>query len=249
MKKLIYVSLGMLMVSLLSYVVLTFTLGSMVRAGVNNFGPRLTGTRVELDAAHISPLTGSGTLAGLTVGNPPGWNSPNAFYLGQIHIDLQPLSVIGGNVVINELIIDRPEFVYETKFTSSNIKELLDGIEAPGGAAGKAASDQAGKAIKFTVKKIRITNGKATLGVGPTAVSLPLPPISIDDLGVKEGGIPPDKFANAIVRQVLANVAQASTQAFGKVGAAAAAGAADAAKDATKKAGEGLKKIFGGGKP
>ena len=47
------------------YIGLTFFLGSIVKAGVNRFGPQLTQTKVVLSGAHISPLTGSGNLSGL----------------------------------------------------------------------------------------------------------------------------------------------------------------------------------------
>ena len=114
MKKL-YVIGGILLVVLVGvYVVGAFFLGSIVRSGVNSFGPKLTQTRVELTEANISPFTGSGSLRGLSVDNPKGWTAGRAFYLGKVSIDLQPMSIFGDFVVIIELVIDQPEFCYET---------------------------------------------------------------------------------------------------------------------------------------
>ena len=49
-------------------------------------------------------------ISGLSVGNPEGWSDNNALYLGKIHVDVQPFSIFGDHIVINEIIIDQPEF-------------------------------------------------------------------------------------------------------------------------------------------
>lgn len=234
------------------YVGLMFFLGSIVKAGVNTFGPKLTQTRVELQAATISPVTGAGTLRGLVVGNPKGWSEGNAFSLGRVHVDVAPLSLLGDHIVIEEIEIDGPEFLYETKFVSSNIKDLLKNIEDFSGGGTEAKVQPAtkdGNPIKFVVRKFRLTNGVARLGVGPAAIPVPLPPIALDDLGVKEGGITPDQLAGAVMKNVLGSIVSGSAEALANMGSTRAANAVEQTKDAAKKAAEGVKKLFGGDKP
>lgn len=248
MKKFLKLSVLLILVLVVGlYIGLTYFMGSIVKAGVNSFGPKLTQTKVELAGATISPLTGSGTLSGFTVGNPQGWSDANAFSLGKVHVDVEPFSIFGDHIVINEIIIDEPEFLYETRFVSSNIKDLLKNIEQFTG-GGKDTPAKDGKPVRFVVKKFRLTNGKARLGVGPTAVPVPLPPIAIDDLGVKEGGITPDQLATAVMGAVLNDIVAATAKAALQVGSTTGAAAAEAAGDAAKKAGDGIKKLFGGGK-
>lgn len=239
-KKFLLLGGGAFALLLAVYLGLTLFLGSVVKAGVNTFGPKLTQTEVTLAAASLSPLSGSGTLTGLAVGNPKGWSDGRAFYLGRVHVSLAPFSIFGDHIVINEITIDQPEFTYETKIVASNIKDLLKNIEAFTGTP--TPETKAGKPIKFVVKKFRLTNGKAVLGVGAAALPLPLPPISLDDLGVAEGGITPDQLVGAVMKQVLGGIVTATSQALGKVGSTAGATAADTAA----KAGEGLKRLFGG---
>jgi hypothetical protein len=237
-----------LVVAVAVYVGLVFFLGSIVKAGVNGFGPKLTKTKVELGSATLSPLTGSGTLSNLVVGNPAGWSDNNAFALGKVHVKVAPFSLFGDHIVVDEIIIDGPEFLYETKLVSSNIKDLLKNIEEFSGGKGadKAPTDKSGKPIKFVVKKFRLTNGMARLGVGAAALPIPLPPISMDDLGVKEGGITPDQLAVAVMKNVLGGIVSGTAEAMGKLGSTAGATAAEKAKEA----GESIKKLFkGGGKP
>src|ERR1019366_7283215 len=109
--------------------VTSFFLGNIVTAGVNNFAPRLTQTKVVLGSAAISPFSGRGTLYGLIVTNPKGWSDANLCSLGKIHVDLAPFSIFGDHIVINEIVIDAPEFNYETKIIASNVHDLLKNIE------------------------------------------------------------------------------------------------------------------------
>ncbi|HLP25129.1 MAG TPA: hypothetical protein VK477_05600 [Acidobacteriota bacterium] len=242
MKKLLLIVLVLVLVV---YVGGMFFLGSIVKAGVNSFGPKFTQTKVELASATISPLTGSGTLSGLAVGNPKGWSDNDAFKLGKVHVDIAPMSLFGDHIVIEEITVDGPEFLYETKLVSSNIKDLLKNIEQFSGGDAKPA-DKQGKPIKFEIKKFRLTNGVARLGVGAAAVPVPLPPISIDNLGTAEGGITPDQAAGAIMRNVLGGIVSGTAEALSKTAGTLGANTLEQTKDAAKKAGEGIKKIFGG---
>jgi hypothetical protein len=245
MKKTLLIILA---VAVVAYVGLMFFLGSVVKAGVNSFGPKLTKTKVELGSAILSPLTGSGTLSDLVVGNPAGWSDNNAFALAKVHVKVKPFSILGDHIEVDEIIIDGPEFLYETKFVSSNIKDLLKNIDEFAGGDKKQATPEtkSGKPIKFVVHKFRLTNGKARLGVGAAALPIPLPPISMDELGVKEGGITPDQLAGTVMKNVLGGIVSGTAEALSKVGSTAGATAAEKAKEA----GESIKKLFkGGGKP
>ncbi len=247
MKKLLYIGGGLLVVALIAFVALQFFLGSVVTTAVNNFAPKLTQTTVVLSSAKISPLSGVGTLSGLVVGNPKGWSDANLCSLGQVHVDVAPFSILGDHVIVNEIVIEAPEFNYETKIVASNVADLLKNIEAAMG-AGKNATPQAttksGQPIKFEVKKFRLANGKVRLGVGTTAMTLPMPPIELNDLGTKEGGITPDQLVFAVMRSVTSSVVTATAQAAGQIGSTGGAAAIEQAK----KAGEAIKGLFGGKK-
>jgi len=246
MKKiLLFLGVGFVVLAVGAYVGVMYFLGNIVKAGVNNFGPKLTQTKVELAGATLSPLSGSGTLTGLTVGNPKGWSDGNAFYLGKVHVDVQPTSLFGDAIVINEITIDQPEFTYETKIISSNIKDLLKNIEAFTGGGGSTSENKDSKGVKFILKKFRMSNAKATLGVGPTALPVPLPPLSIDNLGVAEGGITADQMAGVLMKGVLGDIVTGTANALTQTGGAAGATGVEVSKDAAKKAGESIKKLFG----
>jgi len=230
---------------LVVYIGAEFFLGSIIKTGVNSLGPRLTQTKVVLAGADLSPLSGSGTLRGLTVGNPAGWSDGNAFYLGKIHVAMKPFSIFGDHIVIDEIIIDEPEFSYETRVVSSNIGDLLKNLgQITGSSGGPEATAKNGKPIRFEVRKFVLQGGKVTLGAGPAALILPMPPVTLDNLGTSEGGITPAQLAFAVMRSVTTSIVGATAQAAGKIGATSGA----AALDSVKKAGDSIKNLFGGKK-
>jgi hypothetical protein len=247
MKKVLVFGLGSLLVLLLVvYITMQFFLGSIVKAGVNRFGPGITQTRVELEGANLSPLSGAGTLTGLTVGNPQGWSSPNAFRLGKVHINLQPFSIFSDHIVINEVVIEQPEFTYETKIVSSNISDLLKNIEQSLGAQTAGAEPKAknGRPLKLEVKHFVLRNGKVTIGVGTQMITMPMPAVELRDVGTSQGGVTPAGLVVAVMRSVTPSVIAASTEALTKVGGTSGAAAAEAAKQAAQT----IKGLFGGKK-
>jgi hypothetical protein len=228
-----------LILVLVAYVGAQYFLGSMVKAGVNQAGPRLTQSTVQLEDASLSPLSGSGSLTGLTVGNPKGWSDARAIYLGKMQFDIEPTSVLGDTVVVNDLVIDQPEFTYETRLVASNIGDLMKNIEAAMGPKAEPEKEQT-KPRKFIVKHFRMQNAKVTLGIGAAAVPLSLPPLELSDLGVKEGGLTSTQLTVAVMKQVLPEIISAATKGAGNIGGAVG--------DAVKQASEGLQKMLGGKK-
>ena len=243
-KVLLYGTLALAILALALYVTGQYFLGSIVKAGVNKFGPAITQTKVELQGAHISPLSGDGTLTGLAVGNPQGWSAANAFRLGKVHLNVEPASLMKAYIVINELTIEQPDFLYETKFVASNIGDLLKNIEQSVGSGRNEAKTKSGQPIKLVVRKLVLKDGRVTLGVAGAAVAMPMPQIDMVDIGVAEGGVTPAQLAVAIMRNVLTSVVAASTQALTKVGGTSGA----AALEGAKQIGDAIQGIFGGQK-
>ncbi len=247
MKKLVCIGGGLLVLAIVGFFALEFFLGQIVTAGVNNFAPKLTQTKVVLAHSIISPLSGSGTLSGLVVGNPKGWSDGNLCSLGKVHVNIAPFSLLGDHIIVNEIAIDAPEFNYETKIIASNVADLLKNIEATMGGdkdAAPQATTPGGKPIKLVVKKFRLTNGKVRLGLAGTGITLPMPDIELTDLGTNEGGITPDQLVLAVMKSVTRSVVTATARAAGDIGKTGGAAAAEGAKKAV----EGLKGFFSGDK-
>ena len=78
-------------------------------------------------------------------------------------------------------------------------------------------------------------------------MTVPLPPLTLTDLGTSNGGITANQLAGAVMGRVLDHVLLTATHALTDVGKTAGAAATNAAADAARKAGASIKKLFGNG--
>lgn len=215
MKIVLYIVGSLVALAVLAFLIVAFMLGSIVKKGVNHAGPRLTQTSVVLEDAKISPFSGKGTLKGLTVGNPVGWTTPRAFYLGEISIDIEPGSLTKETIVINSIVIDQPEITFETRITTSNLQDLLKNIQKSSGASEQPAGEpkpadpaEPGKPVKLEVKSFRLVNAKVIVAGAGTSVPVEIPSLLMENLGTREGGLTPEQLASAVLKEITAQVAQ-----------------------------------------
>jgi uncharacterized protein involved in outer membrane biogenesis len=250
MKKLLIIGGTLVGLCLVALVVASFFLGSIVKAGVNDYGPKITRTKVSLAGASISPLSGNGSLRGLQVGNPTGWSDADLASLGSIHVSVVPKSLFADHVVINDIDIDAPAFDYETKLSSSNVGDLLANIEQNSGSSAATAKSKSGAPLKFEVRHFRVRNGQVRLGAGAAAVSVPLPPLELSNVGTAEGGITSAQLATTVMRALSRNILSAGAKAAQQAAEKAAQNqAVDAAKNQLNKAADKVKGLLGPKKP
>ncbi len=239
MKTFLKIVAVLLFLGVIALVVIGFFIGPIVTKTVNTVGPRVTGTKVELASTSVSPLTGGGSLKGLFVGNPEGWTGDKAFYLGEVRASVQPSSLLGDYVLVNEVFIDGPEFVYERRLMGgSNIDALLKQIETnTGGGKTPPTADPAkpAKPMKFAVKSFVLKDAKVAVVAGGQTIAVTLPTITITDLGIAEGGITADQLATAVLKRVLVQMGPAAANALTKIGAGALEGGTEGAKGALNK--------------
>ena len=220
MKIVLYIIGSLVALGIVAVLIVAFMLGSIVKKSVNHIGPQITQTSVVLEDAKISPFSGKGTLGGLTIGNPPGWTTPRAFYLGEISIDMEPGSLMKDHIVINSIVIDKPEITFETRITSSNLQDLLkniqkssegDGTSQPSGSEDSTAPDS-GQDVKLEVKSFRLENAKVIVAGAGTSVPVEIPALVMENLGTREGGLTPQQLAAAVMKEITAQVAQAGAR-------------------------------------
>lgn len=82
------------------------------------------------------------------------------------------------------------------------------------------------------------------IGLGAKSVTVPLPPITLENLGVAQGGITADQLAFAVLKSLTTEVAGSAAHAATQLGGTLGAGAANEAKNGWSS----LKGMFGGNK-
>ncbi|MDD2708335.1 MAG: hypothetical protein PHV34_10025 [Verrucomicrobiae bacterium] len=226
MKK-ILVILGVLLALLVVVLVIaSFYIGSIVKAGVQAVGPKVTKVAVILDSASLSPFSGHGTLKGLSIGNPEGYKAPASIRVGVLSVSVQPSTVFSSKVVVRSLKIDSPEITAEDM--GGNLNKLRDNINASLGSEPSAR--------RFQVDELVIQNGRINLTMGllgGKGTTIPLPPIHLKDLGRDGQGLSGGELAQKIVAAVLEKAIPAIAENAAKLGKDVIKGADDAVKGAT----------------
>jgi hypothetical protein len=239
--------LGGLLVILIIVVIclVLFWLGPVVKKTVETVGPQALGTEVTVEKVLIKPLRGTVQIKGLYVGNPEGFANPSAVELQEFRVIVNLASLLTDTVVVKEILIDSPQFTYERKLKTDNIKELQKNIEAFTGPPSKEApvepaeeeapekpkEKKPGK--KVIIERLAVLNGKVLAKISglPTA-PIPLPDIEKTDLGKEEGGT---SYADA-AKEIIASIYEAIIGAVANIG-----DVGEMATDAIKGAGDALK--------
>ncbi|MDE2292740.1 MAG: hypothetical protein KGL53_11720 [Elusimicrobia bacterium] len=243
MKKLV-IAVGVL-AALGAAVVVTVALhiGPIVKTAVETVGPKVAGVSVRLDSVAVSPLAGSVTLKGLVVGNPPGYKTPTAFELGEVHVAVSLKSLLSRHIRVRQVLIRGPVATYELGPGGSNVAVIQKKAEAAAGPSSAPAKPAAsgkpsGPQRLLTIDDFRFEGGKVRLSaafLGGKAVESPLPDIHLTDLGGAKGASPARVAAQA-AKAVSADVAKAAVDAGRAVQRQAV--------DQAKKTFSGLRKLF-----
>jgi hypothetical protein len=260
MKTLFKIGAVVVLLIVVALAVLSFYLDSMIKAGVEAVGPKITGTTMTLGSVSLSPLSGQARLKGLVVGNPQGFHAANSFKLTDAKVSVDLKTALSNKLVIEEILIDGPEITYEGSSSGSNISKIQENVAAFGKKAG-AQGDAEPKAEKkepgqkkvqinhFIVKNARL-NASTSMLKGKT-VTLPMPDIHLKDIGKDSGGVTPETAASEVFAAINRSVLQ-SVSGAGKLLEKGAEAVGEAAKSVGSEAGkagskavEGVKGLFG----
>lgn len=258
MKKL-FIGLAVVVVIVIGAgVLLWFNLGSLVKAAVEEVGSDVTQVSVTLSEVDVKQLTdGSAALRGLTVGNPAGFKSDAAFKLGEISIMVEPATVTKDVIVVKEVVISKPQIMYEFGPQGSNIGRIQKNVQQRSGGSSEGESEPSGEGTpKIVIEDLYVRDGTIDVNVDllqGKQVGTALPTIHLQDIG-KQGGKNVGASPAEIAQTVIAAISQYATKAIGKLDVGAvkdalnkelAAGAADAGKALGQKGGDALKQGAG----
>jgi uncharacterized protein involved in outer membrane biogenesis len=264
---------GIIAIVVVVVVVIFASIDSIIKAAVENVGPKMTQSEVKLDKVELSTTSGEGRLVGLSVGNPKGFSTPTAMKLGEIAIKLDVSTITSDTIVIKDLLIRAPEITYEYGSAGGNIEAIKKNVDSYVGQSASTANTKAGTSQpvpaadkkasteeggkKLIIENLRLQDGKVIAAVAGQQMSQGLPAIQLKDIGKAKGGATPAE----VVEQLLAAIQQNVARAVQSMGAdqlrGAAKGALDSATqglpssggatggDAAKSLQEGVKGLFG----
>lgn len=171
------------------------SLDGMVKTAIETYGSQATETTVLVDSVQIVLKDGSGAIRGLTVGNPQGFATPQAFSLGQVATQIDLKSLSEEVTVIEHIIVQAPEVFFElNEAGETNLGVLKQNLSSAssGTSASSSANRDSGAEPKYIIRKLLFTDGN----IHARAVALnqdyelKLPQIEMSNLGGKNGATP-----------------------------------------------------------
>ncbi len=202
MKKILVAVIVIVVVIVIAAVLLFSNLDSIVAKAIEANGGNVTNTKVRVAGVDLSLREGRGTVRGLTVANPHGFEARDAFTLEEITLDIDIESLRGEPIIVDEIRIKAPIVNAEiTKTGASNIEKIRENVKAYTSGGGERSS---GREKMIRIKSFVFEQGRVEVDVSALGLenrTIELPEIRLSDVG-GENGAPPDEIAKIILMEV-----------------------------------------------
>jgi uncharacterized protein involved in outer membrane biogenesis len=224
--------------------VVAFSLGTIVKRGVENIGPQATKVDVRLKSAEVWLLAWHVQLSGLFIGNPPGYKTASAIEADKVSVRVKPLSAFSDKLVVKSIDVTGPVITLEGGLHDNNLKKIEKNLDAYTASSSSAPSTGPAKPErKLQVNELVITGAKLLVNTklsGGHTITLSIPDIHLTDLGTGPEGV----TAAEVGQKALHAVLQAATMALAQNASGLGETAVGGAKNAVQKAADSLKGFF-----
>lgn len=186
------------------------SLNEFIKSQIEINGQKATQQTVKVNNVDIQLTNGSGAIQGLTLANPAHYKYPQAFSLSNIKLDINLASLNNEPIVIDAIIIEKPEVFVEVKKDGKiNIKEIIDAIEQnmPTN-SDKQANRENTQEPKLSVDKIVLAGVSLSLDLsdlGNKEHKLTLPDINLSSVGGAQG-LPASQLGVEVTKKILSAI-------------------------------------------
>jgi len=186
-------------------------LDSIVKGGIQKYGPQILQVPVSVESVSLSPMTGSGTVEGLIIGNPEGFESDYLINIGLLSVDIDVNTLLSDHIIIENLKLQDMHVIYERNSGTTNVAafEKLMAEEASSGAEVQTMTiDQA------LIEESRVTLQASLLG--GKSVTVKIPRIEQEQLSSNDATV--ERTVKMALKLVLNSVKNVGTKAIQKPG-------------------------------
>jgi len=201
---------GILAILLIGFLVITMSVDSIVKTGIETVGSEMTRTAVTVERVSISPFSGTGTISGFRVENPEGFEQDYALEIEDFSIELNILSLFSDEIVVRNIEITSPSIYVVQKMPENNLRTIMNNIEST------SSGETSDKAL--VIEHFIMTNGSADLYTeigGERSASVEIAEIELNDLG--RGGA--QEAVEDVIQEIAEKVVDQSLRAAAESGA------------------------------
>lgn len=206
---------------------LSGNIDGLIKDGIEKYGSAMTRSKVSVGAVKISPTDGKGSISNLFIGNPEGFRTAHALKVGRVDVDIDIGSITGDVILVRRISIEAPEVIYEKGDSMTNFDAIQKNVAAY---LGPGEKKDTGKKLIVDLLVIRDAKAEASAAfMGGKTVGVPLPDITLKNIGRAKGGVPAGEVGQEIVSALKAKLGAAVSfdrlmkstgEALGKAGAA-----------------------------
>lgn len=245
MKKIILIGGGVLVVAVIALIViLTLSLDSLVKKGVETVGPQITKTQMTLEKAAISLISGSGALHNFVIGNPEGYKTASAIKVGEASVGVRPASVLSDKIHVTHVRVVGPEITFEGSLgAKNNLSKIMENVEAATGGGDAGSKDKpatppadSGASKKLQVDDFLISGAKVNVtltALGGRTLTVSIPDIHFTNLGSGPEGITAGELTKMVLNGINKETFKAVEKAVADVGKQAVGAINDLTKGGT----------------
>lgn len=201
--KTVGIIVGVLLIVVVGVVVyIAQNVNSLVEGAIEDLGSQALGTTVRVASVDISLTEGRGTIKGLEIANPKGYDGPYLMQLDEITVALNLDELSTETVVLDTVLIDGARIAAIVKGKDdSNLQTLMDNLDTGSSAA---EADAGGTETTVIIDQLDFTNAQASVDVVllDQHMEIDLPDIHLSGVGRKEGGATAGEVAGQLLKPI-----------------------------------------------
>lgn len=190
-------------------------LDEIIKTVVETVGSDVTQVSVTLDSVNAEISKGRIELHGLSIDNPKGFDGDYLFDMSQVAVQVDPNSLAGDVIVINEILVDAAKISAELKGSNTNLQALQKNISQSVASGADSSSDSKkapaaesttsseGADVRLAIEKFSFVNSNLQLATdqwGDRTVQMPN--IVMKNLGSKSAGLTPEELSQEIIARI-----------------------------------------------
>jgi len=221
-KSLKYSLAGIAGILLLAFIAVTFSLDYLVKSGIESTGTQMMKTEVTVESVSLSPFSGSGTIQGLRVKNPEGFDSDYAIVIESFELSLDVGTLLSDTLVVNNILIDEPALSVIQKVPENNLRMLMNNLD-------ESMGEESASSTGMIIEHLLVKNGQVSVTPnigGERSAVVKMGNIELQDVG-KQGS----SSTAQVIRQITSRIIN---EALNSALSGQIEGLKDKAKDAVK---------------
>jgi hypothetical protein len=200
-KIVVRLAIGLLGLLIIAFLVAATFIDSIARKGIEAGATYALGVPTALNKADVGILSGSFSMAGLSVDNPKGFDGK---FLGLGHggVAVSLGTLASDTVVLPKLELSDVSVDLERGSSGANYKIILDNLKRLD--SGQKSKEPSAPGKKFKINEILISNVAVHVSVlGGPGVNVPIQEIKLTNVGNDGSGVDMAKLTSTILEAVL----------------------------------------------